>query len=124
MEISGPAHPQRRLCLLLRRAERPGSHLGFAGNRPWRAADAAQFGCGIHDMVFAPDSPATQGNIQHLVKDALTQWEPRIDVLDVTVTSTPGEENTVLIRVDYRIRSNNAFGNMVYPFYITEGAGN
>lgn len=83
-----------------------------------------EFGCGIHDMVFAPDSPATQGNIQHLVKDALTQWEPRIDVLDVTVTSTPGEENTVLIRVDYRIRSNNAFGNMVYPFYITEGAGN
>jgi len=81
------------------------------------------FGCGIHDLVFAPDSPATQGNIQHLVKDALTQWEPRIDVLDVTVSSAPGEENTLLIRVDYRIRSNNAFGNLVYPFYITEGSG-
>jgi phage baseplate assembly protein W len=83
-----------------------------------------QFGCGIHDMVFAPDSPATLGNIQHLVNDALKQWEPRIDVLDVTVTTAPGEENTMLIRVDYRIRSNNAFGNMVYPFYITEGTGN
>jgi len=82
-----------------------------------------QFGCGIHDMVFAPDTPSTQGNIQHLVKDALTQWEPRIDVLDVTVTSAPGQENTLLIRVDYRIRSNNAFGNLVYPFYITEGTG-
>jgi len=81
------------------------------------------FGCGIHDLVFAPNNPATQGNIQHLVKDALTQWEPRIDVLDVTVTSAPSEDNTLLIRVDYRIRSNNAFGNMVYPFYITEGAG-
>jgi phage baseplate assembly protein W len=81
------------------------------------------FGCGIHDLVFAPDTPSTQGNIQHLVKDALTQWEPRIDVLDVNVSSTPGEENTLLIRVDYRIRSNNAFGNLVYPFYITEGAG-
>jgi hypothetical protein len=81
------------------------------------------FGCGIHDMVFAPNSPATQGNIQHLVKDALTQWEPRIDVLDVNVSSAPDEENTMLIRVDYRIRSNNAFGNLVYPFYITEGSG-
>lgn len=81
----------------------------------------ARFGCGIHDLVFAPDNPATQGSIAHLVKDALTEWEPRIDVLDVNVSSTPGNENTMLIRVDYRVRSNNAFGNLVYPFYLAEG---
>jgi phage baseplate assembly protein W len=81
------------------------------------------FGCGIQDMVFAPNTQATWGNVQHLVKDALTQWEPRIDVLDVTVTAAADEANTLLIRVDYRIRSNNAFGNLVYPFYITEGQG-
>jgi uncharacterized protein len=80
-----------------------------------------RFGCGIHDLVFAPDNPATQGSIAHLVKDALTEWEPRIDVLDVNVSSTPGNENTMLIRVDYRVRSNNAFGNLVYPFYLAEG---
>ena len=82
-----------------------------------------RFGCGIQDLVFAPNNQATWGNVQHLVKDALTEWEPRIDVLDVTVTGAPGEQNTLLIRVDYRIRSNNAFGNLVYSFYITEGAG-
>ncbi len=79
------------------------------------------FGCGIHDLVFAPNNPATQGNVAHLVKTALTEWEPRIDVLDVNVTAPA--DNTLLIRVDYRIRSNNSFGNLVYPFYITEGAG-
>jgi len=82
-----------------------------------------RFGCGIHDLVFAPNNPATRGNFQHLVKDALTEWEPRIDVLDVSVTSPSNEENTMLIRVDYRIRSNNTFGNLVYPFYLTEGPG-
>jgi hypothetical protein len=82
-----------------------------------------RFGCGIHDLVFAPNNPATQGNVQHLVKDALTEWEPRIDVLDVNVTSAPGEDNALLIRVDYRIRSNNTFGNLVYPYFITEGSG-
>lgn len=81
----------------------------------------SRFGCGIHDLVFAPDSPATQGNIAHLVKDALAEWEPRIDVLDVNVSSNPGSENTLLIRVDYRVRSNNQFGNLVYPFYLAEG---
>jgi uncharacterized protein len=82
-----------------------------------------RFGCGIHDLVFAPNNPATRGNVQHLVKDALTEWEPRIDVLDVNVTSAPDEENTMLIRVDYRIRANNTFANLVYPFFITEGSG-
>jgi phage baseplate assembly protein W len=82
-----------------------------------------RFGCGIADLVFAPNNAATQGNVQQLVKDALTEWEPRIDVLDVNVGAAAGEENTLLIRVDYRIRANNAFGNLVYPFYITEGAG-
>jgi len=82
-----------------------------------------RFGCGIHEMVFAPNNPATRGNIQHLVKDALTEWESRIDVLDVNVEPEDGQENTILSRVDYRIRSNNAFGNLVYPFFITEGTG-
>jgi phage baseplate assembly protein W len=82
-----------------------------------------RFGCGIQDLVFAPNDQTTWGNVQHLVKDALTEWEPRIDVLGVSVTGAQGEENTLLIRVDYRVRSNNAFGNLVYPFFITEGAG-
>lgn len=81
------------------------------------------FGCGIQDFVFAPNNQTTWGNLQHLVADALTQWEPRIDVLDVNVSAAPDEPNTLLIRIDYRIRSNNAFGNLVYPFYITEGGG-
>jgi Bacteriophage baseplate protein W len=81
------------------------------------------FGCGIQDLVFAPNNQTTWANVQHLVKDALTTWEPRIDVLDVNVSAADGEANTLLIRVDYRIRSNNAFGNLVYPFYITEGQG-
>jgi phage baseplate assembly protein W len=82
-----------------------------------------RFGCGIHDMVFAPNNPSTQGMIKHLVKDALNEWEARIDVLNIDVTAPDGEANLMLIRVDYRVRSNNAFGNLVYPFYISEGAG-
>src|ERR1700722_11838591 len=70
-----------------------------------------RFRCGIQDLVFALNDQTTWGNVQHLVKDALTEWEPRIDVLGVSVTGAQGEENTLLIRVDYRVRSNNAFGN-------------
>jgi len=81
-----------------------------------------KFGCDIHDYVFAPNNTITRGNIAHAVRQALTRWEPRIDVLDVSIDdSTP--PNMLLIRVDYRIRANNTLYNMVYPFFLQEGTG-
>lgn len=79
------------------------------------------YGCGIHDVVFAPDSPGTVAEVSATVRAALTAHEPRIDVLAVDVATAPGQRNVLLIRVDYRVRANNARGNLVYPFFITEG---
>ena len=79
------------------------------------------FGCGIHSYVFAPNNSMTLGNIAHEVQQALTKWEARVDVMDVRVEASADEPNKVLIRVDYRVRSTNAFHNLVYPFYIKEG---
>jgi phage baseplate assembly protein W len=80
------------------------------------------FGCGIHRLVFEPNNDRTQGRVAQLVRRALVDSEPRIDVLDVRVQSSLDEPNLLLIRVDYRIRSTNAFHNLVYPFFLREGA--
>jgi phage baseplate assembly protein W len=82
-----------------------------------------EFGCGIHDRVFAPNNTNTRAIAVQEVQRALLRWEPRIDVLDVRVADHPETPNTLLIHVDYRIRANNAFHNIVYPFYINEGRG-
>jgi phage baseplate assembly protein W len=81
-----------------------------------------RFGCGIHDLVFTDNTPANRSAIAHQVKSALVEWEHRIDVLDVRAVEgdTPA---TLLIEIDYRLRANNAFGNIVYPFYVTEDQG-
>lgn len=79
------------------------------------------FGCGIHDLVFAPNNRITLSVVVQHVRQALVANEPRIDVLDIRADTTPDQPNLLLIRVDYRIRANNALGNLVYPFYITEG---
>lgn len=82
------------------------------------------FGCGIHDLVFEPNTAALRALVKTRVREALTRWEPRIDVLDVRVeTPPPDERNVLLIRIDYRIRSNNAFFNLIFPFFLDEGAG-
>lgn len=82
-----------------------------------------EFGCGIHDLVFQPNSAALRGMVQARVREALTRWEPRIDVLDVRVTSGGEEGNHLFIDVEYRVRANNAVYNLVYPFFINEGVG-
>jgi uncharacterized protein len=80
------------------------------------------FGCGIHDLVFAPNDPGTRGAIVQEVRRALVANEQRIDVLAVDAQAAPEEPNLLLVRIDYRIRANNARGNLVFPFYLDEGA--
>jgi uncharacterized protein len=79
------------------------------------------FGCGIHDLVFQPNTVAVRGSVQAEVTDALTRWEPRIDVIDVTVTAPAGQPEVMLIEIEYRIRATNSFYNLVYPLFISEG---
>ena len=79
------------------------------------------FGCGIHDLVFQPNTAALRGVLRERVMSALTRWEPRIDVLDVRVETEPETRNYLVIRIDYRVRANNAAFNLVYPFFLSEG---
>jgi uncharacterized protein len=81
------------------------------------------FGCGVHDLVFQANTPALHGLVTERVRTALTRWEPRIDLIDLTADSMPEAANVLLVRITYRIRANNAVGNLVYPFYLTEGPG-
>jgi phage baseplate assembly protein W len=78
------------------------------------------FGCGIHEYVFAPNNPTTRGSITYEVQKGLAEFEPRIEVENVRVESFPESANQLLIYVDYRVRSNNTRRNLVYPFYLKE----
>jgi phage baseplate assembly protein W len=81
------------------------------------------FGCGIHDHVFAPHDATTAGLIGFEVREALVDFEPRIEVLDVQVDSDPQNDTRLLVRLDYRVRATNNVFNLVYPFYLQEGEG-
>ena len=80
-----------------------------------------ELGCGVHDLLFAPGSNATEIRVTDAVRQALVLHEPRIDVLEVSAASPQGTSNLLLIRVAYRIRENNAVTNLVHPYFITEG---
>ncbi|WP_421658672.1 GPW/gp25 family protein [Leptothermofonsia sp. ETS-13] len=76
------------------------------------------FGCGIHDLVFALNSAATIGQLSNAVNQALIQWEPRIDLLSVDVFPDLDLPGRLLIQINYQVRTTNNRFNLVYPFYL------
>ena len=79
------------------------------------------FGSRLHELVFAPINASTKSLISHYATEALVQWEPRIDVLGVTVQEESAVAGKLLVDIEYRVRATNSVFNLVYPFYLRGG---
>ncbi len=89
--------------------------LGTAlGERPMRP----EFGCAIHDYVFAPADATTAGRLAYEVQASLERWEPRIEVVDVDVTVDVTDATILYLDISYAIRGTNDPRNLVFPFYV------
>lgn len=90
------------------------------------------FGCGIYDLVFEPNTPSTASKVSQVVQEALLFFEPRIDVIDIRVESRFDNEGVppniavvskLMIFIDYEVRATNNVFNLVYPFYLERSPG-
>jgi phage baseplate assembly protein W len=89
-----------------------GTALGERQMRP-------EWGCKIHDFVFAPNNTSTQTLVGHHVEEALAKYEPRIRNIEVEALADPDDPQRILVDVRYEIRSTNSIHNLVFPFYLT-----
>lgn len=105
-EASGEEKISQSIWLILSTA--PGERIG----RP-------DFGCGLHDLVFAPRTAGFLGELSRTVTAALQRWEPRIEVLGVEARPHPADPNGILIDIRYEVRATNSRYNLVYPFYLS-----
>ena len=80
------------------------------------------FGCGIHDLVFAINNATTIGEATYEVEESLRIWEPRIEVLDIEAMASGKNGEELLINVTYLVISTDNRFNLVYPFYLQRGA--
>jgi phage baseplate assembly protein W len=79
------------------------------------------FGAGLRALVFEPINTTTLGLVRYRVEQALVVWEPRIEVMEVTVTASPDQRSRLDIDIRYRVRAVNTFYNLVFPFFLQEG---
>lgn len=90
------------------------------GTEPGERIMRPDFGAGLNRFVFEPVNTTTMALVQTRVHEALVDWEPRIEVVNVKVTTDVNEKSLLLINTSYRIRSTNTLHNLVYPFYLQE----
>jgi hypothetical protein len=80
------------------------------GTRPGERQMLPEFGCRIHELLFSPSTASTSHQAARFVTDALTRWEPRIEVMEVN--SRPDPSGAIRVELVYRIVSTGAVERM------------
>ena len=71
---------------------------------PGERVNLPEFGAGVYQLVFAPNGDALRASAQFLISTNLQRWlGDRINVNQVSVTSVPGEEESVTIEIAYTV---------------------
>lgn len=108
--VSGQEAIERSLTMILSTA--PGERV----MRP-------DFGCAIWNLLFDPVNDNSLGLMAQSVRQAVAQWEPRIEVAAVTARPTDADHSVVEIDIEYLVKATNDRRNLVYPFYTIPGEG-
>lgn len=78
-----------------------------------------EFGSKLYMILFEPNNYIFKDLANFYIRDALSKWEKRIEVIDVKV-QTETEGNIVPIEISYKITNSNIVETYVYPFCVTE----
>jgi phage baseplate assembly protein W len=68
------------------------------GERPF----APSLGSGVNGLLFENMDSVTANVLRDEIIEVITNYEPRVELIDVTVTAVP-DENAMNVRVQYRI---------------------
>ena len=78
------------------------------------------FGTTAERLLFAPGSVRYLRLLETSVREAVRDWEPRVDLLGVSAEPDAADATRVLVSVEYRVRQTNSRQNLVFPFYLEQ----
>lgn len=73
-----------------------------------------EFGSIIDNLLEEPNDFTLQNTLEIYVKEALTKWEPRIEVLQVLYTRV---DQRLDLELTYRIITSQQIDTFTFPFY-------
>src|SRR5688572_18604675 len=63
-----------------------------------------EFGAGLKQFIHKPNNETTRRLMADLALNAIKRWEPRITILELSVSSDPAQLNKVTLMLRYRIK--------------------
>jgi phage baseplate assembly protein W len=88
------------------------------GTAPGERLMRPEFGCQIHDLMFAPNSPTTAALAGIYCEEAIRKFEPRVEAVNVFAGPHQDEPNRLDVRIEYTIVGKTNKRNLVFPFYL------
>ena len=88
------------------------------GTAPGERVMRPDFGCRIHDLMFAPNNDVTSVRAAYYCEEAIYKFEPRIEEVEVQARPNSVEPNRLDLTITYVIAGTNNKRNLVYPFYL------
>lgn len=78
------------------------------------------YGCNLQSLVFEKFDTTAIALLKSTIETAIIYYEPRIKLIRIEATDTIGKDGSILLDIQYMIRSTNTRTNMIYPFYLFE----
>lgn len=81
----------------------------------------SNFGCGLKKLLFTEVNETQFTIMKNMIENAIVIYEQRIDLNKIDIKPDSTNIDLLYVNINYTIRATNSRGNLVYPYYITEG---
>jgi uncharacterized protein len=100
-------HAAVRQALLLLLSTRPGERIMHP-----------QYGCNLHRLMFAPNDETTAGLAIHYIRQALTRFEPRLELLHIDALRSEDAVSAGRLEIvlEYRVKATQRADELTFPF--------
>jgi uncharacterized protein len=97
------------------------SVLLLLSTRPGERLMRPSYGCSLNSLVFSPNDDTTAAIAIHHARQALLQWEPRIDILTLDAHRHPAQPEILVIVLKYQVRTTQQIEELHISLDLTGG---
>ena len=86
--------------------------------RPGERIMRPDYGCELFRLAFWPNDDTTAGLAIHYVQQAISLWEPRIDVVHLDAQRDPERPERLDVMLEYRVRATQRVQQLALPLTV------
>jgi phage baseplate assembly protein W len=90
------------------------------GTAPGERVGRPDYGCRIHDLMFAPNNALTAARAEVYCEEAIARHEPRVSRLSVHAAASADEPNRLDICIRYELAGDADARELSYPLHLQE----